>query len=332
MPDRITSLSLRNIRCFESLDLDIGPNLTVLLGENGSGKSTIAEALKLLRESRAAPPMPVCPIRRVGTDSCRVSVTIEDSDGLLSKIDCSLPFDSPWNRSVTMAWGPDDPRDVNDRLDAMLGGIVVHETGRAKMAEAWRALRATNHGDDWDKIVGYASLGLPSGSEFVTLARGYVGVQYHGESVPIPLDNLSDGEVAHLSIFAATHAKPQPSLFVVDGPELYQSHGMVARVATMLESYASRVPVLVATHATRFLSATAVPVGDIRVLCEDYGPRRAFHARSLDPVETAGWLEQYDDVGAVIDAGYLSHIIEETPVEAAETRAWQESQAKKETP
>jgi predicted ATPase len=51
--DRITRLRIENLRSIESLDLEITP-MTVLIGENGSGKSTIIEALELLR--RAADP------------------------------------------------------------------------------------------------------------------------------------------------------------------------------------------------------------------------------------------------------------------------------------
>ncbi|MDQ5890200.1 MAG: replication and repair protein RecF [Candidatus Dependentiae bacterium] len=42
---RITHLTLRNFRCFESLELDITNPLLVIEGPNGSGKSSIAEAL-----------------------------------------------------------------------------------------------------------------------------------------------------------------------------------------------------------------------------------------------------------------------------------------------
>lgn len=52
--DRITRVRIRNVRAIVSLDLELTQPITVLIGENGSGKSTILECLELLR--RAADP------------------------------------------------------------------------------------------------------------------------------------------------------------------------------------------------------------------------------------------------------------------------------------
>jgi predicted ATPase len=49
--DRITQLRIRNVRAIESMTLDFGESPTVLIGENGSGKSTIIECLELLRKA-----------------------------------------------------------------------------------------------------------------------------------------------------------------------------------------------------------------------------------------------------------------------------------------
>lgn len=49
--DRITRVRIENVRAIESLDLELGNPLTVLIGENGSGKSTILECLELLRKA-----------------------------------------------------------------------------------------------------------------------------------------------------------------------------------------------------------------------------------------------------------------------------------------
>src|SRR5688572_17067877 len=46
----LTSLSLRNFKCFESVDMPLG-RITVLIGPNGTGKSSLLHALALLRQS-----------------------------------------------------------------------------------------------------------------------------------------------------------------------------------------------------------------------------------------------------------------------------------------
>lgn len=53
--DRITQLTIEGMRCIESIKLDL-QGFTVLIGENGTGKSTIIEALELLRKAATESP------------------------------------------------------------------------------------------------------------------------------------------------------------------------------------------------------------------------------------------------------------------------------------
>jgi predicted ATPase len=53
--DRITHLSIGGMRCIEEIKLDLG-SFTVLIGENGAGKSTIVEAAELLRKAATTSP------------------------------------------------------------------------------------------------------------------------------------------------------------------------------------------------------------------------------------------------------------------------------------
>ena len=41
---KIESIRLKNFRCFEELEVTFHPQLTVIVGKNASGKSTILEA------------------------------------------------------------------------------------------------------------------------------------------------------------------------------------------------------------------------------------------------------------------------------------------------
>jgi predicted ATP-binding protein involved in virulence len=47
-PMKITNLSLKNYRGAESLDLELDPNLNVLIGVNGAGKSTVLDAIAIM--------------------------------------------------------------------------------------------------------------------------------------------------------------------------------------------------------------------------------------------------------------------------------------------
>jgi len=77
----IESLSLKSFRGFRALELDLNRRLTLLIGENGSGKSSIVDALSLLGVD---PTKVLARLRlsdiRVGSDS--FSASAHDQDGL----------------------------------------------------------------------------------------------------------------------------------------------------------------------------------------------------------------------------------------------------------
>jgi predicted ATPase len=92
--DRITRVRIRNVRAIESVDLEVSP-LTVLIGENGSGKSTIIECLELLR--KAADPRFIeqfyavhhgmAGLLRKGATTLELGVVVEDDAGALPRIE-----------------------------------------------------------------------------------------------------------------------------------------------------------------------------------------------------------------------------------------------------
>ena len=48
-----SSIELRNFRCFERLSLDLSPQSTLLYGKNGSGKTSILEAIFVASSGRS---------------------------------------------------------------------------------------------------------------------------------------------------------------------------------------------------------------------------------------------------------------------------------------
>lgn len=44
---RLKKVTLKNFRCFENLELDLHPRLTVIVGKNGGGKTAILDGLAL---------------------------------------------------------------------------------------------------------------------------------------------------------------------------------------------------------------------------------------------------------------------------------------------
>lgn len=72
----IRFVSIRHLAVIESLDLDLGPGLTVLTGETGAGKSVLVEGIGLLLGGRASADMV-----RTGARSAQVQAIISAPDG-----------------------------------------------------------------------------------------------------------------------------------------------------------------------------------------------------------------------------------------------------------
>lgn len=96
--DRITRVRIKNVRAIEYVELDLARPLTVLIGENGSGKSSIIECLELLRKAgepsfiqqfynlhRGMPGL-----LRKGASAIELAVVIKDDAGKLPDIDYSF--------------------------------------------------------------------------------------------------------------------------------------------------------------------------------------------------------------------------------------------------
>ena len=95
--DRITKITIKNVRAIRYAEVEISP-VTVLIGENGTGKSTIIECLEILR--KAAEPsffqnlytihrgMPG--LLRKGETAMELGVVVEDETGREPRIDYSF--------------------------------------------------------------------------------------------------------------------------------------------------------------------------------------------------------------------------------------------------
>ena len=95
--DRITRVRIKNVRAIEYVDLEVSP-FTVLIGENGSCKSTIVECLELLR--KAADPSffqhfynmhrGMQGLLRKGANALELGVVVEAEDGKQPRIEYSF--------------------------------------------------------------------------------------------------------------------------------------------------------------------------------------------------------------------------------------------------
>jgi predicted ATPase len=167
--ERVVAVRIANMRSIETLSLDLTPApLTVLIGENGSGKSSILEACELLR--RAANQDFLAEIDKIhgglggllrqGASELRLGVTIEATHGDKSRLDydVSLVRDTRGftfrslhqiNQGREVIWRETPlsgavPRPIppaaRARLQAALRGIEVHAPFEVTASWAHRAL------------------------------------------------------------------------------------------------------------------------------------------------------------------------------------------------
>ena len=76
----ISSLKIENLRVLERLDLAPGPGVNFIVGDNGSGKTSLLEAIYLAGRGRTFRHVDAGPMIRHGADS--VTVVVEIMDGL----------------------------------------------------------------------------------------------------------------------------------------------------------------------------------------------------------------------------------------------------------
>ncbi len=99
--DRITHITLNNVRAVASATLELSAGTTVLIGENGAGKSTFIEALELIRAvtepdfSRVFHSLHggASRLLRIGAPWMSIGVGVEDRDGVLPR----LAYAVTWN-------------------------------------------------------------------------------------------------------------------------------------------------------------------------------------------------------------------------------------------
>jgi predicted ATPase len=145
--DRIKRVRIRNVRAIEELDLEIAQPFTVLIGENGSGKSTILECLELL--CKAAEPnfmqqlyslhRGLYGLLRKGAASLQLGVVVEDDAGGLPGIEYSFGLEAQGTRAVVqkeqLLWRltEQDCQNNREKLKNLQASIKVNEASIKKL-------------------------------------------------------------------------------------------------------------------------------------------------------------------------------------------------------
>ncbi len=167
-------------------------------------------------------------------------------------------------------------------------------------------------GEVWRRVVDRARLGLGGDLRDFSLSparRGEMELEVVFGSLPgapVPVEALSDGQVAYLCFIALCEFHESRSLLLFDEPEGHLHPLLVARVALMLEDAAAEAPILVATHSNQFLDALSSPVESVRLCVLD--KHRATQVQELNAATFQEWLEDYVGLGSIREAGYERHV------------------------
>lgn len=77
----LTSLRIRDLRCLQSVDLEPSEGINVLVGDNGTGKTSLLEAIYLLSRGRSFRHAPQSRLIRKDTETLSVYASIMDEAG-----------------------------------------------------------------------------------------------------------------------------------------------------------------------------------------------------------------------------------------------------------
>jgi predicted ATPase len=182
------------------------------------------------------------------------------------------------------------------------------------LANAFQELR--NRGEEtWKRMIDRARLGIshdirdfrvtPSG-------RGKVELELvfgNAPDSPMPVEYLSEGQLAYLAMMALCDLAEDASILVFDEPEVHLHPGLLARVVWRLEELSKTVPVVLATHSDQLLDCLSDPAASV-VLC-DLDARGATRLRRPNKEALDRWLEQYRGVGSVNANGSLEQLFDE---------------------
>lgn len=237
----------------------------------------------------------------------------------LNGIEVHVPFETrpTWQqRELGVRTGPrwPSPLEASDRLARYA----------TNLPNCYQQLR--NLGEEvWARVLERARLGIGDDVRTFLLpasGRGSIELQIvYGMSPdkPVPLESLSEGQVAYLAFIALVELNRDRTLLAFDEPELHLHPALLARVVWMFEELGEACPVLLATQSDRLLDALEDPAQSA-VLCE-LDKKRELRLRRPNRDRLSKWLEQYRGLGTLRTEGYDAFVFEDAddsfPPEAA---------------
>jgi len=230
---------------------------------------------------------------------------IEMAIEALRRIDVHLPFDT------LSHWAA---KSQGNRLPPMRDSVTIAPAPKlerfgSNLPCVYHQLRNESSREQWDYTMELVRMGLGEWVESVNTrsdpggGRIALSVKPSHTDTQIPAASLSDGQLAYLAFVALTQLPTERSVLCIDEVELHLHPRLLTKVLGLLEIVAEDVPVVITTHSRRLLDALERPAESVRVL--ELNPQTlCTEILRLDSSTLNSWLENYEGLGQILDAGY----------------------------
>jgi hypothetical protein len=277
----LKKLTIRGLRGFatpQAIDFAIpngnpGSGLTMLVGPNGGGKTTIIEALNIF--SLNGPPV-VPEVHRSTLTRPLISLTLENDSGqerVLQTIEgAGGAFGEPTPPGFQP--NPDNLFVLPSRRSFIhrFGGTFVDRNnymnyyreqvfsrGAALNAFPYRLKNAIRHKAQFDALLG--RLLDPPPDWTIGNADGNDYLKLFGNGVQFTSEGLGDGVLSVFFVVDALYDSDAAHVVAIDEPELSIHPALQRRIADVLNEYSASRQIVLATHSPYFLDVPAMAAG-----------------------------------------------------------------------
>jgi predicted ATPase len=241
-----------------------GSGLTILVGPNNGGKSTVVEALNALTTSHRQP-QSFTEGRRNKRAGDRICIRAEDTNGEVAELRTVTSggsetewFPSPFTLSRRMFvlpsrrhFNPYFSKSTVTRENYMLDYSTRATRGSSLNGFAYRLFQVQTNRATFDAVLGKVLRSVPNwtidqsdpGQYYLKLETSG---QYHSS------EGMGEGLVSLLFIIDALYDSNSGDVIVIDEPELSLHPTLQRRLSALLTEYAADRQIVIATHSPYF--------------------------------------------------------------------------------
>jgi predicted ATPase len=289
---RLISLEHLNLGCLQDGEIALSGGITVIIGANGVGKSTILSAMSELLTSTSEIPGLQHGVRLTGSQNTgkmlvgavEHEVTCSDgADGNRSRIGNVLEGEIGWFDSSLITLIPQAIHEDSDFQD-LLQGIEPAPLSPDELEIARYLVKKEYTAIDIYEVTDYNEWAI------FPYFRVTVGAMQYGS------ERMGEGELGLLLILSILRHLPPNSIFVLEEPETHVSIKSQVALMDVLAKYSVErgIYVIVATHSSSLVKK--VPTEDVKLVVQEGG--RSF----VVPEPTRAQIEE------ILGEGVMPHV------------------------